>query len=104
MTNRKALLASAREWLAGLTALSIIVAPMAGCPGGADLCGNGNGGKDDQLTNKSSGFFINDDNASNLLVAGRNDNGDGFFIYGSRNSQGRIGEIESIVLRTQDGK
>lgn len=105
MMTRKMLWAATREWLSGLTALSMVLAPIAGCPTSVDLgTGNGNnsGGKDN-LTSKSAGFFINDDHSSDLLVAGRDDAGDGFFVYGTRNSSGDIGEIQSIALRTGDG-
>lgn len=102
MTQRKMLLSIGREWLAGLSALAFFVAPMGGCPSSGN--NGGDGDAKDVLTNKSTGFFINDDDSSNLLVAGRNDDGNGFFVYGTRNARGRIGEIESISLRTGSGE
>src|SRR5262245_11652088 len=101
MTNRRLAWSIARQWLGGLTAVSLIIAPMAGCPtsvtlpgGGGGGTGNNNPGSKPNLTEKSSGFFINDDSSSKLLVAGRDNDGNGFFVYGSRNTQGKIGEIE----------
>lgn len=104
MTTRRMIWATTREWLAGLTTVALVVAPMAGCPRNLDGLGGDGTADKGGLTNKSSGFFINEDTSSDLLVAGRNDEGHGFFVYGSRNAQGRIGEIRSIVLRTVSGE
>ncbi len=101
-----------REWLVALASYAILVAPF-GCQIQTDLLGDpaGNsggtgGGTSDGsgLNTKSAGLFVNDDISDPLIVAGRNEAGDAFFVYGTRQSNGAIGEVSSILVKTADGE
>jgi uncharacterized membrane protein len=88
------------EWFCALTCYSLLIAPFgceltAGGPGGGLLGGLG-GALD-------TGLFINEDGDDPLLIAGRNADGDAFFVFGTRNDSGGLEEIESIVVRTAGG-
>lgn len=83
-----------REWFCALTCYSLLIAPF-----GCELLGGGlDGGT------LSTGLFINEDTEDPLLIAGRNANGDAFFVFGTRDESGGLEEIESILVRTADGE
>ncbi len=95
-TNRAAVRQLRNDWLAGLLCVSLIVGPMGGCPNGPDL--------GDLLgVGENAGLFVNNDFSNPLLMAGRNDPGDGFFVYGTRDGDGNLEEIEAIVVRQTNG-
>jgi hypothetical protein len=97
----------AREWLVACTAYALLVAPF-GCQFQLDLLGdqlgNSDNGGGDDLTTHSAGLFLNQDTTDPLIVAGRNDAGDAFFVYGIRRSNGAVGEVDSILLKTAAGE
>jgi hypothetical protein len=79
-----------------LASYALLVAPF-GCEFQADLIG-------DDLNTQSAGLFLNPDTSDPLIVAGRNAAGDSFFVYGTRQSNGAIGEVDSILIRTAAGQ
>lgn len=86
-----------RDWLASLLAFSMLL--TGGCPR--------NGGVDDG-DGKTGGIargtmYINDDAASAVQIAGRNDANDSFYVFGTRSSTGRLEEVESIVIQQANG-
>jgi len=99
----------AREWLVALSSYAILVAPF-GCQLQADLAGDptgnsgGNSGGGSSLNTKSAGLFLNEDTSDPLIVAGRNAAGDAFFVYGTRQDDGAVGEVTSILLKTVAGE
>jgi hypothetical protein len=97
-----------REWVIALACYGLLVAPF-GCQVQTDLFGDGgdNTGNNDSgggLDTKSAGLFVNPDESDPLILAGRNEAGDAFFVYGTRQSNGGIGEVDSILLQTADGE
>lgn len=93
--------AIAREWFWALTCYSLVIAPF-----GCQLQGVGSardvlGSAADTIR---TGLFINQDSDDPLLMAGRNANGDAFFVFGTRNADGGLEEIESISVRTAAGE
>lgn len=101
MTLRATMRCIAREWLVALCAYSLLIAPF-GCQLQRSLLDDD--GLAGELSTRSAGLFINDDLDSPLLIAGRNNAGDAFFVYGTRDADGNLAEIESIVVRTADGE
>lgn len=91
----------AREWFRGLVCLSVIIAPMAGCPQNGGSVGGGNSNGDDT---PSSGLFVNENNADKLMVAAKGADGSSFFVFGQRGSAGGLQEVESILVKTTDNK
>lgn len=91
----------AREWLIALSAYALLVAPF-GCelqsqilnPGGDTTAGG----------TIDPGLHINEDLSHPLIAAGRAASGDAFYIYGTRQASGSIGEVQSILIRTADGR
>lgn len=96
MSMRQTLRQAGREWLVGLTAYALLVAPF-GCQFQSGLLGDG-------LDAQSAGLFLNTDTSDPLIVAGRNAAGDAFFVYGTRQSNGDVGEVDSILLKTAAGE
>jgi hypothetical protein len=97
--------AAAREWFIALTCFSLMIAPF-GCrlqssAPADDLTGSGGAGGSSGLT---AGLFIESDFAAAHLLGGRNAEGDSFFVYGTRDSQGNLQEVQSILVRTVDGQ
>ncbi len=97
--------AAAREWFVALVCYSLVIAPF-GCrlPSFApldDLPGSANPGGTGEPT---AGLFIESDFTTSHLLGGRNAGGDSFFVYGTRDSQGNLQEIQSILIRTADGQ
>ncbi|MBI5864229.1 MAG: hypothetical protein HZB38_06955 [Planctomycetes bacterium] len=82
------------EWLAGVLCVSLLLAPMGGCPQNGDNTGDGG----DSST--SSGLFINQDSSGNVLMAARGQDGAEFFVFGSRGANGGLEEVDSILVRT----
>lgn len=89
----------AREWLAALACYSLLIAPF-----GCQLVGGGPDLGDVPGVGPDAGLFIHDDFSDPLLVAGRNDDGDAFFVYGTRNSDGGLEEVEAIVVEQAGGE
>ncbi len=92
-----------REWLVALASYALVVAPF-GCQFQADLLGGSGDATAAPLDAQSAGLFLNQDTASPLLVAGRNTPGDAFFVYGTHNAAGGVGEVTSILIKTADGQ
>lgn len=90
-----------REWFVALTAFSLLIAPF-GCElrSGSD---DGGGVIDvgGQASNK--GLFINEDFASPLLMAARDDADNQLFVFGTRNADGDPEEIESVSIESDEG-
>ena len=86
-----------REWFCALTCYSLLIAPF-----GCELLGGGlDGGLPDGSSGAlNAGLFINEDTEDPLLIAGQNANGDAFFVFGTRDENGGLEEIESILVRT----
>jgi hypothetical protein len=101
MSLRATLRCIAREWFVALCAYSLLIAPF-GCQLQRSLFDDD--GIAGELSTSSAGLFINDDLSSPLLIAGRNNAGDAFFVYGTRDADGNLAEIESILVRTADGE
>lgn len=91
----------AREWLVALCAYALLVAPV-GCEFSSSLLNDVTGG-DEPLSTASTGLFISDDAADGLLLAGRGDSGDAFFVFGARDASGRLAEVDAISVRAADG-
>ena len=98
MSIRANLRSVAREWFVALCCYSLLIAPF-GCQLQGSLFDTGG-----ELNTSSAGLFINDDLDDPLLIAGRNGAGDAFFVYGTRDADGNLAEIESILVRTADGQ
>jgi hypothetical protein len=102
MRSRTILRQTAREWFCGLMCLSLVLAPMAGCPNNA---GDGGGGEGDGVDNKTAtGLYINSDNNAEAIVGARGQDGAVFFVYGTRGPNGGLGQIDSIAVTTADSK
>jgi len=88
MSTRDVVRQLGREWLVALLALALVIAPF-GCQiqsiidGGSDNT-DGNG-----LDTQTAGLFLNEDTSDPLIVAGRNADGDAFYVYGTRTPAGR---------------
>jgi hypothetical protein len=104
MFGRSCFRGGTREWLTALCAYALLVAPF-GCEVQSLLLNDGDdsGGGASGLDTTSSGLFINSDDSSNLLAAGRDARGDAFYVFGTRDAQGGLREIESILVQTADG-
>ncbi|MCK4343583.1 MAG: hypothetical protein KAY37_17865 [Phycisphaerae bacterium] len=110
MSTRRLLRRLGREWLVALASYALLIAPF-GCEFEAQLLdldfllpgSSGASGTNGGLTTSSAGFFVNEDTSSSLLVAGRNSDGDAFFVYGTRTTDGGIHSVESILVKTADG-
>lgn len=99
----------AREWLISLLAYSLLIAPfgcqyelaLTGIDGLSDIIGDTT-----TLDSTSPGLFINSDSASDLIVAGRSQAGDAFFVFGNRPAGGSIEQtdVQSILLKTAAGE
>ena len=101
MSTRSSWHASAREWFWALTCYSLLIAPF-----GCELRTGGLGGsvQDGLGAALDYGLFINEDTDDPLLIAARNSNGDAFFVYGTRDEDGNLEEIESISVLTAEGE
>jgi hypothetical protein len=55
-------------------------------------------------SSNGAGLYVNEDLNDPLIAGGRNARGDEFFVYGTRTSDGAIGEIDSVLVRTADGQ
>ncbi len=105
MTHRGLVRQIGREWLVAVLAYALLVAPF-GCQWEAEL-GNlfpdvtdGTTAGDDKPT---TGLFLNEGVTDGLVAGARNAQGDAFFIYGTRDDDGALAEVDSIVVRTADG-
>ena len=99
MSLRHTLRQVGREWLVALAAYALLVAPF-GCQFQAALLGDNTDG----LNTQSAGLFLNTDTSDPLIVAGRNVAGDAFFVYGTRQSNGAVGDVDSILLEMATGE
>ena len=88
------------NWLAALCGYAIVVAPF-GCEFQSLLTDDGPGAE--TLTTSTTGLFINRSTDDSLLIAGRAESGDAYFVYGSRDADGNLAEIESIFVRQAGG-
>lgn len=88
------------NWLAALCAYAIVVAPF-GCEFQSLLTDDGEGVE--TLTTSTTGLFINQSTDDSLLIAGRAESGDAYFVYGTRDAEGNLAEIESIFVRQAGG-
>lgn len=88
----------AREWFCGLTCLSIILAPMAGCPRNASSDDDGDDSK------SAPGLYINKDNSADAIVGARAADGGVFFVFGARGSNGGLARVDSMAVTTPDGE
>lgn len=93
-TNRSS---AAREWLVALVSYAVMVAPF-GCQLQAPWLSNG------ALTITSPGLFLNSDTTAPLIVAGRSPAGDAFYVFGTRQEDGAIGEVDTILVETAAGQ
>jgi hypothetical protein len=106
---RKTLRHVGREWLIAFASYGLVVAPF-GCQFETELLQDPNGPSGPSgptvptLNTKSAGLFLNEDTSDPLIVAGRNEAGDAFFVYGTRQSNGAVGEVNSILLKTSAGE
>lgn len=110
MEDSKGWAAARRQWLITLVAYSIALAPV-GCAiqatpnsGGnpidlGDLFGGGTGGN--SVDTSTAGFFINDNFAEELIAAARSSSADALYVYGDRDSDGNIVQIESILVQAE---
>ena len=94
-----------REWFWMLACYSVIIAPF-GCELRTAGLGSGLGSDlgDDVTPALETGLFINEDLTNPLLIAGQNAVGDAFFVFGTRDENGNLEEIESILVRTVAGE
>jgi len=90
-----------REWFIALCCYSLVIAPF-GCQLQSSLFEDedSSGG----LNTSSAGLFINNDSGDPLLIAGRGADGDAFFVYGTRDANGNLAEIDSIIVETAGGE
>lgn len=51
-----------------------------------------------------AGFYIDSDARDGAILAARNDAGDSFFVFGTRDVDGAIEQVEQILVRTADGQ
>ncbi len=93
--------AVAREWLAALSAYCMLIAPF-GCEFSSSLVDD-LAGADEVLTNASTGLFLSDDDANGILLAGRGDSGDAFFVFGTRDAGGGLAQVDAISVQAADG-
>lgn len=93
-----------REWLVALSAYALLVAPF-GCQV-QNLLLNTTDSSDGAtgLTTSSSGLFLNSDPNDPLLASGRDVRGDAFFVFGTRDTQGGLADIDSILVQSSDGR
>jgi len=104
MSTRQTLHTLRREWLVAICSYALLVAPF-GCEFSSEILNPGgttDGGS--SLTTNSAGLFLNDDVDDDLMVAGRNADGDAFFVFGTRSANGGIGEVDAIVVETAGGE
>lgn len=100
MKATRVLRRTAWDFLAAVACCTAVISPVAGC-----LQGGGSLDLGDLLgVGPNAGLFINNDFNDPLLMAGRNDAGDAFFVFGSRKSNGDLREIDAIVVRTAAGE
>lgn len=92
----------AREWLAGLACVSLIVAPLGCTIQFADPSDLGGGGSASDYTS-SPGLFVNPNVADKTMAGARSRDGHELFVFGTRNSDGSLAEVESIVVFDRDG-
>lgn len=108
-----------REWLVALCAYALLVAPF-GCelsfssadldnlfPGSTIIPGGSSGGTDggtDSLDKTSTGLFLNENTSSPLVIGARSSSGDTFFVYGTRNDDGGLHRIDSILAKSASGE
>jgi hypothetical protein len=96
-----------REWLVTVLAYSLALAPVGctlqGLPGGTLDLGSLLGGSGGQVGTSSAGFFVNDDTSNKLVAAARSSSANEFFVYGDRDANGNIIQIESILVQQSDG-
>ncbi|MEP0845689.1 MAG: hypothetical protein HRF50_02585 [Phycisphaerae bacterium] len=102
MNEKIKLRSIAWEWLAALACYSTIIAPF-GCQL-SQLGGDGLDIGDIFNPPEGAGLFINDDFSDALLMAGTNGSGDAFFVYGTRQDNGNLEEVESVVVQTAAGQ
>lgn len=103
LSLRRAAVQTARQWLSGLLSVSVILSPL-GCR--VQVADFGDGGLLGGLLGGSSsdaGLFLNQDETSPLLMAGRDNAGDVFYVFGTRNSSGDLEEIEAVSVTTPEG-
>lgn len=105
MRVHRELRAAGREWFIALTCYSLVITPF-GCQLQSaapldDRLGSGGAGG---TSSAAAGLFIESDWAAAHLLGGRSAEGDSFFVYGTRNAQGNLEEVESILVRTADGQ
>ncbi|MGE3182893.1 MAG: hypothetical protein AB7N71_14775 [Phycisphaerae bacterium] len=106
----------ARQWMVALSAYALFAAPLlihTGCGTvnlddilgnvNANSNGNGNNNGGSGLSTSSVGYFINNDFNSPILVGGRAQSRDEFFIYGTRNEDGSPASFDAIEVRTASG-
>jgi hypothetical protein len=108
LTNRRLARQILREWFCGLVSYSLLIAPF-GCQlqAGGDGDGDGSGGGGllgGVLGDSTTGLFINEDLASNLLMAARNGDGNAFYVFGTRDADGNLEEIETISVASAAGE
>lgn len=104
MLARSRLASAAHEALVVLLSTALVIAPFGCQLEGLPFQGSSPTGDTGQ--SQTTGLFVNPDVSDPLLVAARNAAGDEFFIFGQRSASGGIdpAKIESIVVRTADGK
>jgi len=104
MSNRQFWVRHRQEWTSAIACVSVFLAPMLGCGGTIDL-----GDLDDlDLGNlggsANTGLFIEEGGTtSGLLGAAKNAQGDTFFVFGVRASDGQLQEVNSILVEESDG-
>ena len=88
-----------REWLWITTCFALVISPFG--------CQLTDGTFFDDLFGEDGtyerGLFINEDTSDPLIVAGQTADGDAFFVYGTRDDDGGLEEVESILVRMLDG-
>jgi len=101
---RRAALRVGREWLSGLLSVAVILAPFGCRLQSVDL---GDGGLLDDLfggSDSDAGLFLNQDETSPLLLAGRDEAGNVFYVFGTRDADGDLEEIEAVSVKTAGGE
>lgn len=93
-TNRPS---AAREWLVSLMSYAVVVAPF-GCQLQLPWLSEGN------LTTSSPGLFLNSDTSAPLVAAGRSPAGAAFYVFGTRQDDGAIAEVDSVLIETAAGQ